>query len=111
MVECRSKLCAPGGLVLPWPSIDQVERSARKNPPRDVQRGECLFGGMLAPQKGKCGRVQRLDPDGDPVHPGAAEVRKSRRFYARRIGLEGYLQIRQRVESKGCIINQRCNRV
>ena len=104
--ERAVELCPPGRQVLAGPGVDQVERDARKQQARQLERGNGLLGGVLPAEEDQRVRVQALDPERDAVDAGGAEGAEPSRLDAGRVGLERDLEVGRRVEQPGRVCDQ-----
>ena len=108
---CRSS-ARHAASVLPRPRVDQVERHARKNPPRHLQRRHRLSHRVLPPQHPQRHRIEALHAQRHPVHPGRTERRQPAGLDAGRVGLQRDLDARAPASnSRARILDQRGHRL
>ena len=84
----------PGGHVLPRQAVDQVQ--AQIFNPGGAHRRHCLLGlgkGVGPVDSGQLGVAGRLDPQGDPVHPRAAQTGEELLVHTVRVAFHGDLRV------------------
>ncbi len=86
--EGPAQFGAPGGLVLAWPRVDQVEGQARKCLAGEFERGHRLARIVPAAEEAQRGLVKRLHAERAAIHPRVAEGAQPRRLHAGRVRLQ-----------------------
>ncbi len=101
-----AQLRAPGGQRLLRAGVDQVEGQAGEGRARELQRGARLGGVVLPAEHAQGVGVERLHAEREAVHPGLPEGGEPPRLHAGRVGLQRHLEVRQRREQPGRVLQQ-----
>ena len=102
------QLGAPGRLALAGAGVDEVERSAREDRRRGLDRLDRFGDVVTAAERLEVGVVERLDADRQAVDAGGAIAAEAPRLDAGGIGLEGDFGVGGERPGGGHRVDQAC---
>ena len=111
MAQGAVELGFPGGAGLAGARIDQIEREAFEQARGQIDRGQRLGGGVLAPEQAQRGVIERLNAERDPVHARRAHRPEPVRLARGGVGLERDLEVGRRLEAFARPLDQRGDRL